>query len=89
MKRISRHSPAAAVLAALVPAALALALAVAPASAQEEKKTETKSETKMHTNPSGLQWADTKEGTGASPKLPRLARFERTRSWSSYVARMP
>ena len=48
----------------LLPAALAAALAVAPAIAQEEKK----SETKMHTNPSGLQWTDTKEGTGASPK---------------------
>ena len=47
-----------------LPAALAVALAVAPAIAQEEKK----SETKMNTNPSGLQWTDTKEGTGPSPK---------------------
>ena len=47
-----------------LPAALAAALAVAPAIAQEEKK----SETKMNTNPSGLQWTDTKEGTGPSPK---------------------
>ena len=47
-----------------LPAALAAALAVAPAIAQEEKK----SEMKMNTNPSGLQWADTKEGTGPSPK---------------------
>ena len=47
-----------------LPAALAAAMAVAPAIAQEEKK----SETKMNTNPSGLQWTDTKEGTGPSPK---------------------
>ena len=47
-----------------LPAALAAALAVAPAIAQEEKK----SEMKMNTSPSGLQWADTKEGTGPSPK---------------------
>jgi peptidylprolyl isomerase len=59
MKRILGLSPA-----ALVPAALAAALVVAPAIAQEEKK----SETKMHTNPSGLQWTDTKEGTGPSPR---------------------
>ena len=72
MKRISKLLPAATVpaatAAALVIAALALVLAVAPAIAQEEKKSDTKSETKMHTTPSGLQWADTKEGTGASPK---------------------
>jgi peptidylprolyl isomerase len=47
-----------------LPAAFAAVLAVAPAIAQEEKK----SETKMNTNPSGLQWTDTKEGTGPSPK---------------------
>src|SRR5262245_589520 len=68
MKRISKHVPTAAMLAALVPAALTVAFAVAPAIAQEEKKSDTKSETKMHTTPSGLQWTDIKEGTGASPK---------------------
>ena len=47
-----------------LPAALAAALDVAPAIAQEEKK----SEMKMNTSPSGLQWTDTKEGTGPSPK---------------------
>ena len=50
----------------LLPVALATALALAPAIAQEQK-TE-KSETKMHTNPSGLQWTDIKEGTGETPK---------------------
>jgi len=46
-----------------LPAALAAALAVAPAIAQEKK-----SEMKMNSSPSGLQWTDTKEGTGPSPK---------------------
>jgi peptidylprolyl isomerase len=50
----------------LLPAALAAALLVVPAIAQEQKSE--KSETKMHTNPSGLQWADIKEGTGETPK---------------------
>jgi peptidylprolyl isomerase len=57
MKRIHR----------LLPAALAALLAVAPAIAQEPAQ-EKKSETKMNSSPSGLQWTDTKEGTGPSPK---------------------
>ena len=49
-----------------LPAALAAALTLAPAVAQEQKSEN--SETKMNSNPSGLQWSDTKEGTGPSPK---------------------
>ena len=55
-----------------LPAALAAALAVAPALADEKPtpapEAAKKSEMKMNTSPSGLQWADTKEGTGPSPK---------------------
>ena len=69
MKRILGLSPA-----ALVPAVLAAALVVAPAVAQEEKK----SETKMHTTPSGLQWTDTKEGTGPSPKTGQICVMDYT-----------
>jgi peptidylprolyl isomerase len=46
-----------------LPAALAAALAFATAIAQEKK-----SERKMNSSTSGLQWTDTKEGTGPSPK---------------------
>jgi peptidylprolyl isomerase len=58
----------------LLPAALAAAIVVAPAIAQEEKK----SETKMHTTPSGLQWTDTKEGTGPSPKAGQICVMDYT-----------
>jgi peptidylprolyl isomerase len=56
-----------------LPAALVAALAAAPTAAQELKATpapaaEKKSESKMHKTPSGLQYEDTKEGTGASPQ---------------------
>jgi peptidylprolyl isomerase len=59
-----------------LPAILAAAVALAPAIGQEQKpapeqKTE-KSETKMHTNPSGLQWTDIKEGTGETPKTGQI-----------------
>ena len=53
-----------------LPTALAAALALAPAFAQEQKSE--KSETKMNSNPSGLQWTDTKEGTGPSPKTGQI-----------------
>ncbi len=57
----------------LLPAALVAALASAPAVADETKPTPApeaakKSESKMKTTPSGLQYEDTVEGTGASPK---------------------
>ena len=57
----------------LLPAALAAALAVAPAVADDVKPTPApeaakKSESKMRTTPSGLQYEDIKEGTGATPK---------------------
>jgi peptidylprolyl isomerase len=57
----------------LLPAALVAALASAPVVADETKSTPApeaakKSESKMKTNPSGLQYEDTVEGTGASPK---------------------
>jgi len=52
--------------------ALAAALVAAPAVAQDTKPTapeaEKKGESKMHKTPSGLQFEDIKEGTGASPK---------------------
>lgn len=53
--------------------ALAAGLAAASASADEKKLTppsepEKKSESKMTKTPSGLQYEDTKVGTGASPK---------------------
>ena len=56
-----------------LPAALVAALAAAPAGAQENKATpapeaEKKSEPKMRKTPSGLQYEDTKEGTGATPQ---------------------
>ena len=56
-----------------LPAALVVALADAPAGAQETKAmpapaAERKSESKMHKTPSGLQYEDTKEGTGAMPQ---------------------
>jgi peptidylprolyl isomerase len=55
-----------------LPAALAAALAVAPAIADEKPtpapEAAKKSEMKMNSSPSGLQWTDTKEGTGPSPK---------------------
>ena len=54
----------------LLPAAIAAALALAPAFAQEQKSE--KSETKMNSSPSGLQWSDTKEGTGPSPKTGQI-----------------
>ena len=57
----------------LLPAVLVAALASAPATADETKptpapETAKKSESKMKTTPSGLQYEDTVEGTGASPK---------------------
>jgi peptidylprolyl isomerase len=56
----------------LLSVALAAALAAASASADEKKPTapsepEKKSESKMTKTPSGLQYEDTKVGTGASP----------------------
>ncbi len=56
-----------------LPAALAAALAVAPAVADDVKPTPApeaakKSESKMRSTPSGLQYEDIKEGTGATPK---------------------
>ncbi len=55
-----------------LPAALAAALAVAPAVADDVKPTPApgaeKKESKMRATPSGLQYEDIKEGTGASPK---------------------
>ena len=47
-------------------AAVALALAALPASAGE--KTEKKGESKMTRTPTGLQYEDTRVGTGATPK---------------------
>ena len=81
MKRIYRHLPA-----ALVPAALAAVLAVAPAIADEKttpaqtenKSDEKKSEMKMNSTPSGLQWTDTKEGTGPSPKKGQICVMDYT-----------
>lgn len=57
----------------LLPAALVAALASAQVVADETKptpapETAKKSESKMKTTPSGLQYEDTVEGTGASPK---------------------
>ena len=57
----------------LLPAVLVAALASAPASGDETKPTPApeaakKSESKMKSTPSGLQYQDTVEGTGASPK---------------------
>ncbi|MEP6994259.1 MAG: FKBP-type peptidyl-prolyl cis-trans isomerase [Acidobacteriota bacterium] len=57
----------------LLSVALAALVAAAPASADEKKPTapsepEKKSESKMTKTPSGLQYEDTKVGTGESPK---------------------
>ena len=57
----------------LLPALLVAALASAPAAGDETKSTPApeaakKSEAKMKSTPSGLQYQDTVEGTGASPK---------------------
>jgi peptidylprolyl isomerase len=57
----------------LLSVALAAVLVAGPASADEKKLTpptepEKKSESKMTKTPSGLQYEDTKVGTGASPK---------------------
>ena len=57
----------------LLPAVLVAALASMPAIADETKPTPApeaakKSESKMKSTPSGLQYEDTLEGTGASPK---------------------
>jgi FKBP-type peptidyl-prolyl cis-trans isomerase FkpA len=57
----------------LLAAALTAVLATAPASADEKKtvtpsEPEKKSESKMTKTPSGLQYEDTKVGTGASPQ---------------------
>lgn len=54
-------------------AVLAAALIAAPVMAQDAKPTPApdaaeKGESKMHKTPSGLQFEDIKEGTGASPK---------------------
>jgi peptidylprolyl isomerase len=73
MKRIS----------SFLPAALAAALAVAPAVADDVKPTpapeaEKKSELKMKATPSGLQYSDVKEGTGASPKTGQICVMDYT-----------
>jgi len=73
MKRIS----------SFLPAALAAALAVAPAVADDVKPTpapeaEKKSELKMKATPSGLQYSDLKEGTGASPKTGQICVMDYT-----------
>lgn len=71
MKRIS-----------VLPAALAAALAVAPAVADDVKPTPApeaeKSEPKMKSTPSGLQYSDIKEGTGASPKSGQICVMDYT-----------
>ena len=46
----------------------AIALAALPVCADEKEKTEKKGESKMQRLPSGLQYEDTKAGTGAQPK---------------------
>jgi FKBP-type peptidyl-prolyl cis-trans isomerase FkpA len=67
----------------LLPAALAAALAVAPAVADDVKPTpapeaEKKSESKMRSTPSGLQYEDIKEGTGATPKAGQICVMDYT-----------
>jgi len=67
----------------LLPAALAAALAVAPAAADDVKPTPApeagqKSESKMKATPSGLQYEDIKEGTGASPKAGQICVMDYT-----------
>jgi len=66
-----------------LPAVLVAALVVAPAAADDEKSTpapgaEKKSEMKMNTTPSGLQYSDIKEGTGASPKTGQICVMDYT-----------
>ena len=66
-----------------LPAALAAALAVAPAAADDVKPTPApeaakKSESKMRSTPSGLQYEDIKEGTGASPKTGQICVMDYT-----------
>ena len=87
MKRIQRLLPAALVPAALVSAAFVAAVAVAPAIADEKttpappaenKSAEKKSEMKMNSSPSGLQWTDTKEGTGPSPQKGQICVMDYT-----------
>jgi peptidylprolyl isomerase len=46
----------------------AIALVALPVCADEKEKTEKKGESKMQRLPSGLQYEDTKVGTGAQPK---------------------
>jgi peptidylprolyl isomerase len=65
-------------LPAVLVAALATTLAaddVKPTPAPDAAK---KSELKMNTTPSGLQYADTKEGTGASPKTGQICVMDYT-----------
>jgi peptidylprolyl isomerase len=67
----------------LLPAALAATLAVAPAVADDVKPTpapeaEKKSESKMKATPSGLQYEDIKEGTGATPKAGQICVMDYT-----------
>ena len=67
----------------LLPAALAAALAVAPAVADDVKPTPApeagkKSESKMRSTPSGLQYEDIKEGTGATPKSGQICVMDYT-----------
>ncbi len=62
----------------LLSAAFVAALAAAPALADDPKPTpapgaEKKSESKMTKTPSGLQYEDTKVGTGASPQKGQMA----------------
>jgi peptidylprolyl isomerase len=70
-------------IAFLLPAALTAVLAAAPLAADEPQPTPApeaakKSELKMNTTPSGLQYADTKEGTGASPKTGQICVMDYT-----------
>jgi peptidylprolyl isomerase len=70
-------------IALLLPAALTAVLAAAPLAADEPQPTPApeaakKSELKMNTTPSGLQYADTKEGTGASPKSGQICVMDYT-----------
>ncbi|MFY9550693.1 MAG: FKBP-type peptidyl-prolyl cis-trans isomerase [Thermoanaerobaculia bacterium] len=60
-------------VALFLPAALVAALVVAPAAADDAKpapapEAAKKGASKMHKTPSGLEYEDIKEGTGASPK---------------------
>lgn len=67
----------------VLPAALSAALVVGPAAADDVKPTpapgaEKKSESKMKATPSGLQYEDIKEGTGASPKAGQICVMDYT-----------